>query len=944
MPTVHSLHHHDTRANIPTEELRDFVADDERAPATLLYPRDPSLDPQLVWTGKDEQDAADLAVPAVPVYIQEHIQPQAIVELVRAQAQQGQPAQLSLFGDFNALDFAERVDFYHHEQPWTNRLILGDSLLVMASLAEKEGLKGQVQMIYLDPPYGIKFGSNWQVSTRKRDVKDGKAEDATRQPEQIKAFRDTWQLGIHSYLSYLRDRLTVARELLTESGSVFVQIGDENVHLVRCLMDEVFGSENFIGEIVFATSTGRTAKYIDLVADHVLWFGKDVTVTKYRQIYIQKSEEGDYSYTDENGNFELADLSSQHESLTRSIPYVYRNKVFTPPTGRQWGVDPSLGLPRLQKADRIYEYSEKQIRFKKYTTDYPVSKLNNLWLDTQFGAFQSQKIYVVQTNTRVIERCLLMTTDPGDLVLDPTCGSGTTAYVAEQWGRRWITVDTSRVALALARTRLMAARYPYYLLADSPEGQRQEKELDPQMTQMTQIESAQSADQPADIRKGFVYRRVPHITLKSIANNEEIDAIHARWQPRLEALRAEINRLRSPRPTGEGPGVREWEEWEIPRLPSPHQRERERAETEKSLRALGIAPDSPIWARLEEWQQARQQRQQEIDASIARRADVELLYDQPYEDRKRIRVSGPFTVESLSPHRVLATDEDLPQAEAQAQSQSSQGFLGLILANLKAAGVQNTVKNERLRFDHLEPHPGVWIHAAGEYTETPLNPPTGGGKPAEGRVRRVAVSIGPELGTVGPEQVKEAAKEAVQGLGFDLLLVCGFAFDPHVSEEAKRYGRLTVLPVRMNPDLAMGGDLLKKTGSGNLFMVFGEPDISLARQADSRYTVTIHGVDVYDPTTGDLRSHNTDDIACWFIDSDYNGELFIVRHAYFTGADEPYEKLKRALRADIDEAAWSALYATTSCPFERPQSGKIAVKVINHYGDEVMKVYDLASD
>lgn len=545
--------------------------------------------------------------------------------------------------------------------------------------------------------------------------------------------------------------------------------------------------------------------------------------------------------------------------------------------------------------------------------------LNSLWNDTGTGTQTDDRIYVVQTSTKVIERCLLMTTDPGDLVLDPTCGSGTTAYVAEQWGRRWITIDTSRVALALARTRLMAAKYPYYLLADSPEGERMKAESG------RRNPDSSSSPQPStftfDIKRGFVYKTVPHITLKSIANNEEIDAIHERWQPRLEGVRTDLNAL-----TGQA-----WEEWQVPRLPSPYQSAAEQAAAEKALRAVGITPGSPARARLEEWWQLRRQRQQEIDAAIARHAELELLYDQPYEDPQRVRVSGPFTVESLSPHRVLATDESLPQAAAQAQSQSGQGFLQMILANLKAAGVQNTIKNERLRFDHLESYPGLWLHAAGEYTER------------DGTVRRVAVSIGPELGTVGPEQVKEAAKEAVQGLGFDLLLICGFAFDPHVSEEAKRYGRLTVLPVRMNPDLAMGGELLKKTGAGNLFMVFGEPDISLTPTAEGRYILTLHGVDIYDPTTGELRSHNTDDIACWFIDTDYNGELFIVRHAYFTGAGDPYEKLRRTLRADIDEAAWSALYSTTSYPFERPASGKIAVKVINHYGDEVMKVYDLAS-
>jgi len=517
-----------------------------------------------------------------------------------------------------------------------------------------------------------------------------------------------------------------------------------------------------------------------------------------------------------------------------------------------------------------------------------------------------------------------MTTDPGDLVLDPTCGSGTTAYVAEQWGRRWITIDTSRVAIALARTRLMAARFPYYILADSPEGRRKEAELSGNLQSLVSNSPAEGGD----IKRGFVYKRVPHITLKSIANNDEIDAIHARWQEQLEPLRAQINKL----------AKQAWEEWEIPReLPD--------------LR--GLRDPEGLQALHGQWWALRRERQQEIDSAIAKRADTELLYDQPYEDNKRIRVAGPFTVESLSPHRVLSTDEERPAAEAESQKQSSVGqFEAMIIENLKAAGVQNTVKKERLKFDRLEPYAGTWLHAAGEYTEVdsplPSAKETGRSETGPGvRVKRVAVCIGPEHGTVGPDLIKDAAKEAVQGVGFDLLIVCGFAFDPHVSEEVRRYGKLTVLTARMNPDLAMGDELLKKTGAGNLFMVFGEPDVEVNRVgatgvSPGKIVVAVKGVDVYDPTTGQIRSSSTDDIACWFIDTDYNGESFFVRHAYFTGADEPYEKLKRALRAEIDEAAWSALYSTKSFPFDPPKTGKIAVKVINHYGDEVMKVFQVA--
>ena len=554
--------------------------------------------------------------------------------------------------------------------------------------------------------------------------------------------------------------------------------------------------------------------------------------------------------------------------------------------------------------------------------DFPWAIYNNVWTDTLTGQFTDEKIYVVQTNTKVIERCMLLCTDPGDLILDPTCGSGTTAYVAEQWGRRWITIDTSRVAIALARTRLMAGRYPYYLLSDSPEGSLKETELTgifPSPIGRGQGEGSPAGRGPgeADIRRGFVYKRVPHITLKSIANNEEIDAIHAKWQPDLEALREKLNAL-----TGQT-----WEDWQIPReFSSPSGRGRGEGSPAGSGQGEGRSEAEKA---LDQWWSLRRQRQQEFDASIARRADTELLYDQPYEENKRVRVTGPFTVESLSPHRVLSTDEDRPKTEQDGQNQvsASGGFETLIIDNLRTAGVENTKKGERLKFTRLEPYAGTWLHAVGEYQEK------------DGTAKRVAVCIGPEHGTVSPDLIKDAAKEAVQGVGFDLLVVLGFAFDPHVSEEIHRYGKLTVLPARINPDLQMGNLLLKKSGIGNLFMVFGEPDVEVTPQSDGKLTVTIKGVDIYDPTTGEIRSSTTDDIACWFIDTEYNGESFFVRHAYFTGAVQPYDKLKRALRAEVDEAAWSALYSTTSYPFERPKTGKVAVKVINHYGDEVMKVY-----
>jgi adenine-specific DNA-methyltransferase len=653
--------------------------------------------------------------------------------------------------------------------------------------------------------------------------------------------------------------------------NIFVQIGDENVHHVRELMDEIFGDQNFCALICFrktssANSPVARVNVLGSVADYVLWYAHSREHVKYRQLYVEKEVggEGAGQYTwierereearplsanDEAPREELAQgtarllrpdtLASAGSSEALSAPFEHAGQTFVPPVNSHWKTTPN-GLLRLGWAHRLIPIG-KRLYYKRYFTDFPVFPLTNVWTDSGPSGFGDARVYVVQTTTRVVERCLLMTTDPGDLVLDPTCGSGTTAYVAEQWGRRWITVDTSRVALALARTRLMAAKYPYYLLADSPEGMQKEAELTGKVPPSYSTEG--------DIKKGFVYKRVPHVTLKSIANNPEI---------------------------------------------------------EKGMSREGI------------------------DAAITRHAEIELLCDKPYEDNKRIRVTGPFTVESLSPHRVLSTDDERPKAEAEAKRDSAVGqFEMMIIENLRKAGVQGTTKGQRIRFERLEPHAGTSLQAAGEYQEN--------GKP-----RRVAVSIGPEHGTVGPQQVKEAAKEAVQGVGYDTLIVCGFAFDPHVSEEVKRYGKLTVLPARMNPDLAMGDELLKKTGAGNLFMVFGEPDVEIKKQKDGKLTVTIAGVDVYDPTTGEIRSSSTDDIACWFIDTDYNGESFFVRHAYFTGADEPYEKLQRALRAEIDEAAWRSLYSTVSRPFDPPATGKIAIKVINHYGDEVLKVFPVA--
>ena len=917
---VESVKHKDKRTNIPTEELRGFLSEEEKEPQTLLYPRDPSLDPQLVWQTKDEQDRQDLEVTAVPIYIQEKIHPQAIIDDFRHQVKQEQEEQqLSLFGDFNGLEFEKLIDFYQHKDgvKWTNRMILGDSLSVMGSLAEKEGLKGQVQTIYIDPPYGIKFGSNWQVSTRKRDVKDGKVDDVTRQPEQVKAFRDTWELGIHSYLSYMRDRLVVARELLTETGSVFVQISDENLHLIRCLMDEVYGRENFCKIIPFQKTSGHDSKILASTLDYLVWYSKNIDLVKFRPLFQQrkvgeKSLDRYDQLLDSDGSTrrlkkeeistgKIPELSKRYQlsalysdgNSNKEQKFVFAGKTYNPRNGTHWKTTVE-GLKRLAFCDRI-EKLGTVLRYRRFADDFPVIPLTDRWDSVQLG---TQKSYVVETSPKVIERCLLMTTDPGDLVLDPTMGSASTAYVAEQWGRRWITIDTSRVALALARTRLMSAQYPYYLLSDSEEGIKKETAIAGQVPPV-------NPNTDEDIKKGFVYKRVPHVTLGAIANNPEIDTIHEKWQKQLEPIRTQLNKLLK----------KNREEWEIPREP-----EDKWSDEAKEL--------------LEQWWKLKCDRQKEIDESIARNSDSEILYDQPYEDKKRIRVTGPFTVESLSPHRVLSTNEERPASENEGTQQASDNFEIRIIENLKKAGVQNGKKDERLKFEYLEPYPGSWIQAEGEYIDK------------DGTTHKVGISIGSEYGTVGSDQIREAAKEAVQGLGYDLLIVCGFAFDPGVSEQSKKFGKLQILVTRMNTDLLLGDEMLKKTGSGNLFMVFGEPDIVINSLDNGKITVELKGLDIYDPTTGEIRSSSTKDLACWFIDTNYNDESFFVRHAYFTGANEPYKKLKKTLKAEVDEDAWESLYSDISRPFDAPQGkkgkpGKIAIKVINHYGDEVLKVYEV---
>jgi len=984
---VETLTHKEAkRKNIPTAELQSAAQRaEEFAPIEpVVYPRrnllaegesrprDTDLDPQLVWKGtrihltpeqlkkatetgfidisdvelawrgKDQQDWSDLVVSAPPLYIQEKIHPKAIIDDLSRRTREKREAEsgtFDLFHDFNGIAPDAKTEFYAHDLNWSNRFILGDSLQVMASLGERESLRGQIQCIYFDPPYGIQFNSNWQVSTRSKDVRDGKIEDITRDPEQVRAFRDTWKDGIHSYLTYLRDRLTVMRDLLHESGSIFVQISDENVHRVRTIMDEVFGEDCFVVTFPVKKKGSQKSSLIDPVNDYILWFAKSPRTSgrvKFRPLFEKRDFDAETlrrfnrvalpdgrevpidAVPNANGDGSLQNYKSRPEDLFRDWPgarLFYPGEQFTSGGIRPNQSDPvewegivyklrpglcwktttrtpdgsTPGMQRLKWARRVVG-GRDHLNYKRFLDDFGLTQLSNWW-DGLGGV--SNAIYVVQTNEEIVRRCILMTTDPGDLVLDPTCGSGTTATVAEQWGRRWMTIDTSRVALALARARIMGAKYPYFLLRDSQEGRMKEAEL----TGKPPIVGTAHGD----IRQGFVYQRAPHIMMSSIANNAEIDVIWEEFQARLERIRSDLNAALG----------QNWEEWEIPR-----DAETSWPEESKMLHKA--------------WWEGRNDRQKKIDESIAKKADVEFLYDRPYEDKSRVRVAGPFTVESLSPHRVVPSSEALKlDATFNGKSKLPKGFeelndfTAMILEHLRTSGVQQAKKADRISFTSLNGWPGKWIAADGRFREGEAE-------------MRAAIFIGPEFGTVSRADLTAAAREALDAR-FDALIACGFNFEAHTSE-LNKLGPLPILKAKMNPELHMS-DELKNTGAGNLFVVFGEPDIEWAFSEDGEIIVKVLGVDVFDPKTGDVRASGKDDIAAWFIDTDYNEESFFVRHAYFMGANDPYKSLKSALKAEIDEEGWATLYRDTSRPFPRPQTNRFAVKVINHFGDEVMKVF-----
>lgn len=858
--TIKSIKHSkEKRVLIPSREEAGAEAASPKVKAgkgKADYPVNPVVhrgqDPELFWMHKygadDRQDR--LAVDIRSLYRHEHIAPETVIQRLYSlkEIPQAQMELAGLFGNGPELDEIDKVsEYYKHSDNWSNRLIQGDSLLVMTSLLEREGMAGKVQMIYIDPPYGIKYGSNWQMKLNNRNIKDGADEDLSGEPEQIKAYRDTWELGIHSYLSYLRDRLLVAKELLTESGSCFVQISDENVHLVRCLMDEVFGSENFVNQITFAKTSSQTVILLPGTADYILWYSKNRDLTKYRPLYRDKTvgddgaekydqieladgkrramtreEKKDSSLIPKGARvYRLDNLMSQSEGRKKGLgaacwfPVELNGRKFLPNERNRWKTNEE-GMEKLLKARRL-QGLENSLGYVRFLEDFPVYSISNIWLDV--GGIQSRsdpKVYCVQTSTTAIQRCLLMTTDPGDLVLDPTCGSGTTAYVAEQWGRRWITTDTSRIALNIAKTRLLTATYPYFKLYDEDRG---------------------------DIRQGFVYKKVPHITLKSIATNE---------------------------PTSE-----------------------------------------------------------------------ETLFDQPEIDKKKLRVSGPFTVETLQNFEPIAPEElDRPVPDADAM----ENFEERIFEHMKSAGVKNGVRNEQAVFTRIDRLNSGYLHAEGFYDS----------KKGE---KKAYIHIGPKFGTVSRQAVNEAVKECRKRGDADWLIILGFSFESNIENQSvtASVGGFEVTKVRMHDDLMQDG-LLKKDKKAASFVTIGEPDIQLVKKGKTA-TVEIRGLDIYDPVTDVVKARDIADIAYWMVDDDYDGSNFIVRQVFFCGGDKDQfsdwqkglstlavastkRNAEKTLKIEIDDDAFGRVYGHKSHPIEIKKGQKIAVRVISQFGEESTKVLE----
>lgn len=850
-------HKNAKRAHIPSAEEAGYETASPKVksgPEQKDFPRNPVVhrgqDPELYWLNKYGADDREerTSVDIRSLYRHEHIAPESIIKglyrIVATESKEGPDltgfTTAELFGNAIAHEELDKVsDYYTHSDGWTNRLIQGDSLLAMTSLLEREGMAGQVQCFYFDPPYGIKYGSNWQLRLNNRTVTDGQDDSLSGEPEQIKAFRDTWELGIHSYLSYLRDRLLVARELLHESGSCFVQISDENVHLVRCLMDEVFGSSNFVALIAFKAADPLGQKGLARVYDYISWYAKDKERMKFRPLYRERdiTDDKEYKFIDDpksplgyrrmadeefrqlksfEGVFRRRNMTSSGFTPSCTFKLGFNGKEFPPPGGKSWSTNPH-GVQRLIAAKRIFVLG-KDPYYKQYHTDFPWSQFENTWTDKPAAR---GKAYVVETAEKFIQRCVLMTTDPGDLVLDPTCGSGTTAYVAEEWGRRWITTDTSRIALNIAKTKLMTATFPYYRLYDQ---------------------------QTCDLRQGFIYKKVPHITLGSIANDEP--------------------------------------------------------------------------------------------------PEEETLYDQPLEDKKRLRVAGPFTVETLQNYEPISPEELARQRAAETELAS---FEDGIFEELRHAGVKTGDKLEAVKFTRIDRLSDARLHAEGWYV-----PSDAALREANGNEKKAYVYIGPKFGTVSKQAVNEAIKACRDKRDGDWLLILGFSFESGLQDITTRdFGSFRASIVRMHDDLLQEG-LLKRVAKSASFVTIGEPDIRLQRDNGSA-VVEIAGLDIYDPVKDEVKSRDVHDINYWMLDDNYDGSNFVVRQVFFCGGDKDEfdawkkglsnvalastkKKAEQTLKLEIDDEAFANAYGHLSRPFQVQPGQKIAVRVISQFGEETTKV------
>ncbi|HMN77645.1 MAG TPA: site-specific DNA-methyltransferase [Burkholderiaceae bacterium] len=981
-------------ALLATARERALSEDEARVLADALRRHEPWLE----WSGKRERPWFEVEPPAL--HIHERVSTQAMLRVLARE-----DVNRDLFADPQQ-SYAEAVQFYKHDVDWANRMILGDSLAVMASLARREDLAGKVQMIYIDPPYGISFKSNFQPQLGQRDVKD-REQDLTREPEMVKAYRDTWTLGIHSYLAYLRDRLAMARELLSESGSVFVQISDENLHRVRAVMDEVFGAENFCTLVAVQKTGAFSPTMLSSVADYLIWYARNKANAKFLRLYLSRERGGEgtqlYNFAESPTGavrrvgeaevlaprdqlFQTVSIQSPGASATDTAPFEFQAKLLRVNANRHWATN-AEGRGRLANAERLVESGEESVRFKMLLTDYPAVPISNIWTDTQQGGFNDAKVYVVQTATKVIERCLLMTTDPGDLVLDPTCGSGTTAFVAEKWGRRWITIDSSRVALALAKHRLMTASFEHFKL----------RALAPEDLQRNPRGSwLRNGDATA---KTFDCRTVPHITLKSIARNTSLDPIFAKHEPllaeKLAALNAALGKVgaelkdrlaarlvRKHREEGASAVTdADIRRWLLPGTQPGLIREAKAAKPLKALSARQAAAyraaipaaqwqpwqvpfdtdsdwPAPLAAALQAYRAAWRAKMDEVNACIAANAEVEELVDQPLTEPGIVRVAGPFTMEGVIAHE-QGLDDDSPIAGAPDEMESfgddggvaSAGALGAVNAEahldkilrlLKASGV-DFERNVNKRFGRLEPMASsALLHAEGAWLDDAAD-------------RRVAVSIGPEVGNVTAFQVEDAVRSANR-MGYDEVVFAGFGFDAaaQAAIDEATHPKLRLHMALIRPDVAMG-ELLKTQPGSQLFMVFSAPRVKPPERvkggpADGQFTIEVEGMDVYDPVANAIHPTSRDRIAAWFVDTDYDGRTFCICQAFFPDRSK-WDKLARALgaRGVVDEGRFDALAGWQSLPFARPTRlpagapWRVAVKVIDPRGNEGLRVVTMAS-